>query len=69
MGIISLILPPINGIDKGKLLKMCLVHDVAESIVGDLTPADPRYHTPEKHLLEKQAMEKICNSLKEYNEV
>lgn len=30
--------PP--GLDSNKCIKLCLVHDLAESLVGDLTPAD-----------------------------
>ena len=29
-----------STIDKNKLMKICLVHDLAESIVGDITPFD-----------------------------
>lgn len=31
-------LPP--DVDTNKCIKLCLLHDIAESIVGDLTPAD-----------------------------
>lgn len=27
-------------VDKNRLMKMCLVHDLAESVVGDITPHD-----------------------------
>jgi 5'-deoxynucleotidase YfbR-like HD superfamily hydrolase len=29
-----------SAIDKNKLLKICMVHDLAESVVGDITPHD-----------------------------
>ena len=39
-----------------------LVHDMAESIVGDITPSDPV--TPEeKHRLEVEAMSSLVESL------
>lgn len=29
------------ALNKEKLMKICMVHDLAESIVGDITPNDP----------------------------
>ena len=29
------------SIDKDRLMKICLMHDVAEAVVGDITPHDP----------------------------
>ena len=41
---------------------MAVVHDLAESIVGDITPLDPI--TPEeKAEKERNAIQSICNSL------
>ena len=46
------------GVDGAKCVKMALVHDIAEAIVGDLTPHDPV--TPaEKHAREAAAVEKM----------
>ena len=46
------------GVDGAKCVKMALVHDIAEAIVGDLTPHDPV--TPaEKHARESAAVEKM----------
>ena len=46
------------GVDGAKCVKMALVHDIAEAIVGDLTPHDPV--TPaEKHAREAQAVERM----------
>ena len=39
-------------IDKDRLLKICLVHDLAEAIVGDITPVDTNYTGSQKHQLE-----------------
>jgi putative hydrolases of HD superfamily len=33
-------LPTKDDIDVGKCISMAVVHDLAESIVGDITPAD-----------------------------
>jgi len=38
-----------------RVLSMCLVHDLAEVIVGDLTPHD-NIRGEEKHRLEREAM-------------
>ncbi|XP_014240065.2 HD domain-containing protein 2 [Cimex lectularius] len=48
------------NLDRVKCLEMSLVHDLAESIVGDFTPVCDI--TPEKkHEIEMNAMEKISN--------
>ncbi|KAH7271485.1 hypothetical protein FSOLCH5_004360 [Fusarium solani] len=36
MGMIAMFAP--QGLDQVKCMKMCMVHDVAESVVGDITP-------------------------------
>lgn len=38
MGIMCLLFKDSPGIDYSKCIKMALVHDLAESIVGDITP-------------------------------
>jgi putative hydrolase of HD superfamily len=49
-------------VDHFKVMKMALVHDLGESIVGDITPDDPV--TPEeKHAREASAMATICSYL------
>ncbi|KAK8090504.1 hydrolase-HD superfamily protein [Apiospora phragmitis] len=49
-------------IDLAKCMKMCLVHDMAESIVGDITPVDgvPK---PEKSRREAETMDYIAHRL------
>lgn len=42
-------------LDLARVLSMCLVHDLAEVIVGDLTPHD-EIQGAEKHRLEREAM-------------
>lgn len=51
-----------GSLDKEKCIKIALVHDIAESIVGDITPED---HVPkeEKTRLEAGAMEELRSKL------
>ncbi|KAH9435378.1 hypothetical protein MCOR02_004318 [Pyricularia oryzae] len=49
-------------LDINKCIKMCLVHDMAESLVGDITPAD-RVPREEKIRRETLAMNHIVESL------
>lgn len=39
MSIIALAIKD-SSIDKSKLIKLCLTHDIAEAVVGDITPLD-----------------------------
>jgi putative hydrolase of HD superfamily len=39
MGMMSLIAGDSHGVDSNKCMRMSLVHDVAESLVGDITPS------------------------------
>ena len=41
-----------------RCIKISLVHDMAESIVGDITPSD-NVSKDDKHRMEREAMEKI----------
>ncbi|KAF9680612.1 hypothetical protein SADUNF_Sadunf06G0139800 [Salix dunnii] len=58
MGLMALIAPDIPGIDRDKCVKMAIVHDIAEAIVGDITPSDgvPK---EEKSRKEREALEHI----------
>lgn len=56
------------GVNSNKLIKMALIHDLAESIVGDITPAD-KVPREEKFVREKKAMEKISGLLKNGKEI
>eukprot|EP01035_Chromulina_nebulosa_P021095 gene21095-27337_t len=51
-----------QSINKEKLMKICLVHDLAESIVGDITPHDG-ITKEEKRQLEENALKSIVNDL------
>jgi putative hydrolases of HD superfamily len=56
---IAMILSDAKKLDTGKILKMALLHDLAESIVGDLTPEDAS--KSKKKQLEDSAMGKILS--------
>ncbi|CAB0003584.1 unnamed protein product [Nesidiocoris tenuis] len=61
--------PSETSMDMTKVMKMALVHDLAECLIGDITPfdgVDPK----DKKRMEKDAMEKIAKLLgKNRNEV
>ena len=54
MSILAMKLCP-PSIDLSKVLQLCIVHDLPEAIVGDITPQDG-VSKDEKHNLEKDAM-------------
>lgn len=64
MAMISMFVPPTlaGRIDQNKCIKMCLIHDMAESLVGDITPVDgvPK---PEKSRREAEAMDYLTGNL------
>lgn len=64
MSIITMMAPPSlrSRIDMAKCQTMALVHDMAESLVGDLTPMD-RVPKPEKSRREAETMDYICTDL------
>lgn len=55
MGIISM-LSTDPTLDTNRCVKLALVHDMAESIVGDITPADIHISKSEKHRREYETM-------------
>jgi putative hydrolase of HD superfamily len=58
---IAMILSDAKKLNTGKILKMAILHDLAESITGDLTPEDgPK---TKKIKLENAAMKKILSTL------
>ena len=58
---IAMVLSDSRGLDSIKVLKMAILHDLAESITGDLTPEDgPK---SKKTKLENIAMKKILSTL------
>ncbi|XP_043480981.1 5'-deoxynucleotidase HDDC2 [Leptopilina heterotoma] len=62
MAMLSFLIDSNENLDKNKIMQMTLVHDLAECIVGDITPHDNI--APEvKHEQEDHAMEHICKLL------
>ena len=44
--------------DFNKVIKMCLCHDLGESVIGDITPRDKRYKSKEAN--EEEAIKQIA---------
>ena len=61
MTLMALILSEIQGMDTKKIVKMSLLHDLVESIVGDFTPDE--ITKSKKIVLENNAMKKILAEL------
>ena len=57
----SMILSDLEGLNTEKIIKMALLHDLAESIVGDIIP--DTITNDEKILKENQAMKQILKNL------
>jgi putative hydrolases of HD superfamily len=55
-----------STVNKDRLMKVCLVHDLAESIVGDITPYDG-VSKEDKKKMELDAMKKILDDLEDSN--
>ena len=63
MSIIGMVLSDLEGYNTEKILKMIILHDLAESIIGDITPEQKE--RKEKFDLENKTMQKILSSLPE----
>ena len=63
MTFMSMILSEMQGLDTTKIVKMSLLHDLAESSIGDFTPDD--ISKEKKIELENNAMRKIIKNLPE----
>lgn len=61
MSIISMLITNPN-VDRDKCVRIALVHDMAEALVGDITPLDP-IGKHEKHRREEEAMNYICKEI------
>ena len=59
--VMSMILSDLEGLDTEKIIKMALIHDLAESVIGDVTPDDTKNN--EKVVKENQAMKRILKNL------
>ncbi|CAE5958535.1 unnamed protein product [Arabidopsis arenosa] len=62
MALMALIAGDLTGVDRERCIKMAIVHDIAEAIVGDITPSDgvPK---EEKSRREKAALKEMCEVL------
>ncbi|CAI5726711.1 unnamed protein product [Hyaloperonospora brassicae] len=63
MGMCCMLLDDANEtVNRSKCIKMAIVHDLAESLVGDITPYDG-VAQEDKHRMEKAALDEICHTL------
>ncbi|KAF9426082.1 HD domain-containing protein 2 [Podila epigama] len=63
MGIMAMLIDEKTaGVNKDRCLKMAIVHDLAESLVGDITPYDG-VSVEDKHTQERNAMHHLCHEL------
>ncbi|XP_014522162.1 HD domain-containing protein 2 [Vigna radiata var. radiata] len=62
MALMALIAGDVPGLNRERCIKIALVHDIAEAIVGDITPSDgvPK---AEKSRREQEALNKMCELL------
>jgi putative hydrolase of HD superfamily len=61
MAMMGMIFSDLEKYDTEKILKIILLHDITESLTGDITPE--RISRDEKKALENNTMEKILNDL------
>ncbi|KAF9296886.1 HD domain-containing protein [Linnemannia elongata] len=67
MGIMAMLIDEKTaGVNKDKCIKMAIVHDLAESLVGDITPYDG-VTVEDKHTQERNAMHHLCHELLGWN--
>ncbi len=59
--IMSMVLSDLQGFDTEKVIKMALLHDLAESVIGDITPDDMK--SENKIKIENKAMKQILENL------
>ncbi|KAF5274364.1 hypothetical protein FQA39_LY07244 [Lamprigera yunnana] len=62
MALMTFLLEEKSNLDRFQCLQLALVHDLAECIVGDITPQD-NVPTDIKHKLEDEAMKKLTGDL------
>ena len=57
----SMVLSDLEGLNTEKIIKMALLHDLAESVIGDITPGSMK--NDDKITKENHAMKKILMNL------
>jgi len=57
----SMVISDLEGLDTAKIIKMALLHDLAESVIGDITP--DRITDKRKIYVENKAMMQILDNL------
>jgi len=62
VALFALVLAPSSGVDRDRAIRMALVHDLAECVVGDITPNDG-VSDEEKRRRERAAMRDFCEGL------
>ena len=62
VSVMALMLAKKFNLDENKCIKLSIIHDLAESIVGDITPYD-NISNLDKEKLELEAMKKLTNNL------
>lgn len=62
VGLAAMLLSDFIGLDTLKVVRMALIHDLAESITGDLTPEQVSGET-DKILLEDKAMDTLLDNI------
>ncbi|KAK6921826.1 HD domain [Dillenia turbinata] len=62
MALMALVAKDLPGVDRERCIKIAIVHDIAEAIVGDITPSDgvPK---AEKSRRELEALNEMCEVL------
>ncbi|XP_057809924.1 uncharacterized protein LOC131024432 isoform X1 [Salvia miltiorrhiza] len=62
MSLMALIADDAPGVNRERCIKIAIVHDIAEAIVGDITPSDgvPKH---EKSRMEQEALDEMCKVL------
>ncbi|XP_071503409.1 5'-deoxynucleotidase HDDC2-like [Diadema antillarum] len=59
MAVMAMLVSDKMNLDRNRCIQIALVHDMAECIVGDITPADG-ISKEDKHRREKEVMEKLA---------
>ena len=57
---LSMVFSDLLGLDTEKVMKLCIIHDLAESIIGDYMPEE--IYIFDKHIKEDNAMKVIISS-------